>query len=92
MATNQLYAAKLNEPRQWRAGFSGDTPIYHDCCKCGASEPKIAGYYTKSPDADYFSIAIVNLPNGLASLALFCEKCWNNEMSNTTLGPVVYNN
>jgi hypothetical protein len=91
MENNQYYASTLIKPKQWRAGYEGkeQKPFYFNCCKCKAHEPKIAGFYTAKPDTEFTNIITIKNQDGFYSLALYCETCWQSEMANTTLGPII---
>jgi hypothetical protein len=91
MVNNQYYASTLIEPKQWRAGYEGkdQKPFYFNCCKCGAHEPKIAGFYTAQPNTDFTSILTIKKPDGFYSLALYCEPCWKKQMETVETGPII---
>ena len=77
MTTFQYYT--LNPPTQWKAGSSGETPLYYDCGDCGAEEPKIAGFLASEPT--FWHIAILEDGKGFPKAAMFCEACFQKRLA-----------
>ena len=80
-----IYTATMEEPRQWRAGFTGTEetdgykPFYFGCGLCGEKEPVIYGYLTMAEDGQGFeNLALLgDLKHFDIAPAIFCGTCFD---------------